>query len=235
MAELGGDPRLASEAVGIQSGGQGVFVWDLQGDDAIELGVPRPPHRAEGTLADAIEQLESADQPDLVDRQAVLHPLEAEGIAAVVTTNAAALEVARGDRMLAPRTDQVIRRRRRGHCRMFRVGRGPGSGLPQGFGRCQPGAKRSLVVAHGALSRSASAPAEDGPVLRLGVVRPTVVPARIRSVQGVGANPQTARPAGDRTRIHPTKVRGAVPTRTGASFRLVGAQVGLPGTHFVGL
>ncbi len=43
-------------------------MWDFQGDQAVQFGVPRPPDGPEAPATDAFEQLEPAEAPDLVDR-----------------------------------------------------------------------------------------------------------------------------------------------------------------------
>ena len=114
VAELGGDPGLSLHAYGIQAALQGMLMGDLQGDDAIELGIPGAPDRAERAMADPIEQLESADDPDLVDRRALAYPRQSEGVAAFLAVDAAALLVDGRDRMVAARADQVVGAERRG-------------------------------------------------------------------------------------------------------------------------
>ena len=87
VTELGRDPRFALEAFGILARLNRMVMRNLHRDHAIELGIASPPDRAEGPLADAIQQLKSADDPDLVDRRAEQHSLQPERVAAVVATN----------------------------------------------------------------------------------------------------------------------------------------------------
>ena len=116
MTELGRDPGFALQAFDVQAGFKRVLMGDLEGDDAIELGIARTPDRAEGALADAIEQLKSADDADLVERHAIAGSLQAERVAAFLARHVSRQQVARRNRVVAGRADQTIRRQGRRLC-----------------------------------------------------------------------------------------------------------------------
>ena len=61
MLELGGAPGLAQEAVQVLGPGEAAAAGDLEGDDAVELGVAGLVDGAEGADAELLEQLELAE------------------------------------------------------------------------------------------------------------------------------------------------------------------------------
>ncbi len=68
VAELGCRAGLAAESLTKAGVVENVRVWDFQGDQAVQFGVPRPPDGAEAPATDAFKQLEPAQAADLVDR-----------------------------------------------------------------------------------------------------------------------------------------------------------------------
>ena len=82
VAELGGGAGLADEPLGLLLGGEVAGVGDLDGDEAIELGVAGAPDGAEGPGADLLDQLELAEPAVLDDLGPRPLLVDAEGRAA---------------------------------------------------------------------------------------------------------------------------------------------------------
>ena len=82
VAELGGGSGLADEPLGLLLAGEVSAVGDLDGHQAIELGIAGAPDGAEGPGADLVDQLELSEPAVLDDLGARPLLVEAEGGAA---------------------------------------------------------------------------------------------------------------------------------------------------------
>ncbi len=79
MAKLGGGAGLALETLAFFLVGQEAGVRDLEGDDAVELGIARLPDGAEAAQAKALEELEFAER---------LHAAGGVGVAGIAEAEA---------------------------------------------------------------------------------------------------------------------------------------------------
>src|SRR5438128_4532287 len=110
MPQLGCQAGFAVKTLAIGLTRQEAGVRKLQGDDPVQLHVPRPPDRAEGAQADALEQLELAQWPHEFCRGGLPRVPKPEGTAAGRAEHfLMGLVLSQVERILAVRAEEAQR------------------------------------------------------------------------------------------------------------------------------